>query len=132
MIDIESQIFTKLDIALEADFGEISVESVTNYEPQHFPTVSIEEADNSALRRTQDSGSTENHVVVMYEVNVFTAGETAKSQAKAIFEIIDKIMTGMNFSRMRRTPMPMPDRTLYRLVGRYQAVVSANETIYTR
>jgi hypothetical protein len=94
----------------------------------------VEELDNYALERTQDSGSLENHAGLMYEINVFsnlTVGK--KTQAKSIFKDIDAVMAGLGFTRTVKTAIPnLENATIYRMVGRYKAVVSKDKTIFRR
>lgn len=46
---------------------------------------------------------------------------------------IDDLMMGLNFTRKMLEPVPNQDgATIYRMLGRYRAVVSKNKTIYRR
>lgn len=133
MIDIENEIFNKINIELCSRFPGINVSGEYVRSPSSFPCVSIVEADNYTLRKTQDSGSNENHAVLMYEVNVYsnkTGGK--KSDCKAIFSVIDDVFLNLGFTRLAKHPVTMDDATIYRMVGRYNAIVSKNQTIYRR
>lgn len=133
MIDIESEVFTKIATELRSQFTGINVYGEDVRSPSSFPCVSIVEADNYTLRRTQDSGSNENHANVMYEVNVYsnkTSGK--KTECKEIFAVIDEIMLGLGFTRSNKNPVTMDEATIYRIVGRYVAIVSTDQTIYRR
>lgn len=133
MIDIENEVFTKIATELRSQFTGINVYGEDVRSPSSFPCVSIVEADNYTLRRTQDSGSNENHANVMYEVNVYsnkTSGK--KTECKEIFAVIDEIMLGLGFTRSNKNPVTMDEATIYRIVGRYVAIVSTNQTIYRR
>ena len=60
----------------------------------------------------------------MYEINVYSnKGNTKKSQAKEISNMIDGMMTDMLFTRTFRGQTPNIDRSIYRITMRYQAVV---------
>lgn len=133
MIDIENEVFTTIATELRSQFTGINVYGEDVRSPSSFPCVSIVEADNYTLRRTQDSGSNENHANVMYEVNVYsnkTSGK--KTECKEIFAVIDEIMLGLGFTRSNKNPVTMDEATIYRIVGRYVAIVSTNQTIYRR
>ena len=133
MIDIENEVFTKIATELRSQFNGINVYGEDVRSPSSFPCVSIVEADNYTLRRTQDSGSNENHANLMYEVNVYsnkTSGK--KTECKEIFAVIDDIMLGLGFTRSNKNPVTMDEATIYRIVGRYVAIVSTNQTIYRR
>lgn len=133
MIDVENEVFTKIAAELRSQFNGINVYGEDVRSPSSFPCVSIVEADNYTLRRTQDSGSNENHANLMYEVNVYsnkTSGK--KTECKEIFAVIDGIMLGLGFTRSNKNPVTMDEATIYRIVGRYVAIVSTNQTIYRR
>lgn len=131
MIDVESQVYTKVADALLAAYPGIMVTSRTIYEPSEYPCVCIEQTDSYALMRTRDTASTENHVEVAYTVNVFSRREnTAKSEAKAIMAVVDDAMTNLGFTLMGTVPMVMGEAQKYRLTARYRAVVGKDETIY--
>ena len=138
MIDIENQIFGKISTALHAEFDPIFVYGEYVKAPASFPAVSIEERGNSAYQRTQDSGSLENHVSLMYEINVYSNKKTGKktgkkSECKAIFAVIDNEFQKMGFTRIMKEPVAnLEDGTIYRMVGRYTAVVSVGGIIFRR
>jgi len=134
VIDIESIIFKRLSTVLRANYSEISVYGEYVKTPAVFPCVTIEEKDNYVLERTQSSGGIENHAGLMYEINVYSNKKTGKkSQCKDIFSLIDREMQDIGFTRTMLHPFPdIDDATIYRMVGRYKAVVSTNKTIYRR
>lgn len=134
MIDIENELFTKIATALREEFSSIFVTGETVKAPASFPCVSIVEMDNYTLDRTKTSGNVENHANIVYEINVYSNKTTGKkTECKAIFKDIDREMTELGFTRIMRSPVPnMEDLTIYRMVGRYRAVISKNERIYGR
>ena len=134
MIDIENQIFGKISTALRAEFDPIFVYGELVKAPATFPAVYIEEKANNAYQRTQDSGSLENHVSLMYEINVYSNKQVGKkSECKEIFKIIDNEFQKLGFTRTLKEPIPnLESGTIYRMIGRYTAVVSTNRKIYRR
>jgi hypothetical protein len=134
MIDIENEVYNTIAEALKEKFDPISVYGEYVKSPATFPAVMIEEKSNSALVRTQDSGSLENHASLMYEVNVYSNQLTGKkSKCKEIFKIIDNEFQKLGFTRTLKEPIPnLKNATIYRMIGRYTAVVSADERIYRR
>lgn len=133
MIDIENEVFTRIATELRSRFSKINVYGEDVRTPSSFPCVSIVEADNYTVTKTQDSGSNENHANLMYEVNVYsnkTSGK--KSECKEILSVIDEMFLGMGFTRTMKNPVTMDDATIYRMVSRYTAIVSKNQTIYRR
>ena len=134
MIDIESSIFDIVSKAVRAEYPGIYMIGEYVKSPSSFPCVSLVEMDNTVHTSTQTSSKVENHASLMYEVNVYsnkTKGK--KSECKAIIALIDNEMSALGFSRMMLQPIPnMDDATIYRMVGRYRAVVSEDKTIYRR
>lgn len=134
MIDIENAVFDRVAKRVRKQFPNIFMVGEYVNSPASFPAASLVEMDNSIREATIDSGSNENHVNVMYEVNVYSNKTTGKkSECKAIIALIDNEMTAMGFVRSTLTPVPNEyDSTIYRMVARYRAAVSSNHTIYRR
>ncbi len=135
MIDIENDVFSKVASVVRAKYGNtffITGEYVKS--PSTFPCVSIVEEDNQSYRNTRDSKSNENHVQVVYEVNVYsnkTKGK--KSQCKEIIALIDETLCNMGFTRTLLNHVPNEqDATIYRMLARYRAIVSKENVIYRR
>ena len=134
MIDIESMVFDRVATRVREQFPNIFIAGEYVKSPSSFPAVSLMEMDNAIREYSRDSGSNENHVNVMYEVNVYSNKTTGKkSECKAIVALIDAEMTAMGFVRSAVTPVPNEyDSTIYRMVGRYRAAVSHDHKIYRR
>lgn len=134
MIDIENELFTMLATLLRTEFPGISVTGEYTKTPSVFPCVSIIEMSNTIHSATTTSSQSENHVDVMYEINVYSNKTAAKkSECKKIASVIDEKMLGLGFVRTMLEPIPnLEDSTIYRLLGRYQAVVGKDDTIYRR
>ena len=134
MIDIENDIFNAVATAVRARYPEIYMVGEYVKTPPKFPCVSLLEMDNQSYQRTEDSGSSENHVSVMYEVNIYsnkTIGK--KSECRAIAALIDEQMLALGFARTMLQPIPnLDDATIYRMVGRYSAVISKDKTFFRR
>ena len=134
MIDIENAVFTRVATRVREVYPDIFMAGEYVPSPASFPAVSLVESDNSIHTETIDSGSTENHANVMYEVNVYSnraAGK--KSECKKIVALIDEEMLSMGFSRSALTPVPNEyDSTIYRMVGRYRATISSDLKIFRR
>ena len=132
MIDIENEVFSTIRQAIRDAHTGVYVTGEYVRTPPSFPCVMIEEQDNYPLRRTQSSDSSENHVVLMYEVNVYSNKAVGKkTECKAIAKTIDEAFLRMGFSRRMLNPIPnMDNASVYRIVARYQCVVDKKNTIY--
>lgn len=137
MIDVENLVIDTISKALKASaYSSTLVVSDYTDTPSSFPCVSVIESDNYTYRRTQDDDLKEHHTNVMYEVNVYsnkTSG--SKSEAKKIMEIVDTAFQNMKFTRTVKQAIPNRDKTIYRIVARYEAVIgegkaSGKNTVY--
>lgn len=133
MIDIENEVITLVHNVLTENSIEASVESVLNLNPSSFPTVCVEEIENSSHIGSIDSKSTENHADVGYEINVFTNEVSGKKQnAKRILAVIDDKLIAKGFTRVSKTQLSLDNSTKYRLIARYRACVDKQNFIYRR
>jgi len=134
VIDFENEVFGRIANKLREEFDSISIYGEPVGSPATFPAVIVVERGNSAYQRTQDSGSLENHASLMYEVAVYSNKRIGKkSECKAIFAVIDEEFQKLGFTRTMKEPVPnLLDSAIYRIVGRYEAVVSATGIIYRR
>jgi hypothetical protein len=134
MIDIETEIFNNIATRIRAEYNPVAVYGEHVRAPSVFPSIMVTESDNYPLERTQTSDSVENHVVLVYEINVYSNKQAGKkSECKAIFKLVDEEMSKMGFTRTSLNPIPnLEDATIYRMVGRYRAVVSTDKKIFRR
>lgn len=134
MIDIETEVFNIVATALREEYPKIFIVGEYVKSPPSFPCASIVEVDNQTYRNTRTSSSYENHAQVMYEVNVYSNKKSGKkTECKEIISFIDKQLEALGFTRTMMNPAPNEvDATIYRMVGRYRAIISRNNTIYRR
>lgn len=134
MIDIENEVFTAIATKARAKFKGLYMTGEYVASPPQFPCVSLIEMDNAVYRRTMDSSMDENYSSVMYELNVFSNKKgTKKSECRKIAAFIDGELRKMGFVRRFLNPIPnVADSTIYRLTGRYSAVISKDKVIYRR
>ena len=134
MIELESPLFTEIASVLRSTYSGITVYGEYVPAPAEFPSISIVEMDNATFLPTWSNRETEQYTEVMYEVNVYSNLSIGKkAQAKAIMGTIDTILQTYGFERMTVQPIQnMNDATIYRMVGRYRAVVDDNLMIYRR
>lgn len=134
MIDVENEIFSKVAESVRAAYPSAFVSGEYVRTPSKFPFVSIIEMSNTAYDRTQSSEGLENHASLMYEVNVYSNKKSGKkSECKAIATLIDNELAALGFSRTMLQPIPnMDDATIYRMTGRYTAVISKDKKLYRR
>ena len=134
MINVEQEIFNIVAKAVRSVYPDIYISGEYVKSPPKFPAVSLIEMDNSAYTRTQTNSSVENHVELMYELNVYSNKKSGKkSECKSIATLIDNELATLGFSRTMLQPIPnMDDATIYRMTGRYKAVVAKDKKIFRR
>ena len=132
MIDIENYILTKIAEAVQVQYPDALVLGDYIEELATFPTLTVTEIDNRTLRRMQDEEPTEHYATVTYEVNVYCNERIGKKAGcKDIMNIVDGVMFAMKFVRgpLRRLPAIDHSRSVYRMYGRYTAVVDEGEEV---
>lgn len=134
MIDIETEVFDRIAKRVREKYPKVFITGELVKSPPSFPCVSIVEADNANYRNTQTTEHTENHGSLLYEVNIYsnkTKGK--KAECKHIASIIDDELANLNFTRSMLNPiLNEEDAIIYRMVGRYRAVISRNNIIFRR
>ena len=134
MINIENEVLTAVNDDVRRYNLLIRVSGEYIPSPSEFPHVSVVEMDNSVYDKTQTSSNSENHVSVMYEVDVYSnKSHGKKAECKQLISIVDNTMTRLGFSRIMLQPIPnMDDNTIYRMKARYRGIVSKDKIIYRR
>lgn len=120
MIDIENLVYTNIRTAVKAYNNAISMTSTYTDIPSSFPHVSVEETDNASVVSAISTSDREYAANLTYTVNIYTNTATAKTDAKAIAAVVNDAFTDMGFNRSMKQEMPNIDRTIYRLILRFQ------------
>lgn len=133
MIDVESEVFTKVAGTLRETFPGVSLTGEYVRKPPSFPHVSIEVQDSSVETAYQTSADAECYSAVLVEVNVYSNKTSGKKmECKAILKLVDDLMFRLNFTRISCSPVPnMEDASIYRMTARYRAVTDG-KTMYRR
>ena len=134
MIDVENEIFSAVAEVVRAVYPNIYMTGEYVKSPSSFPCVSLVEISNAVYRNSSTTTVEENHAAVTYEVNVYSnKSKGKKAECREIMNVIDTKLAEIGFTRMMLEPVPnMEDATIYRMLGRYRAVVGADHTIYRR
>ena len=134
MIDIQSELFTKIATAVRAQFPGIFVTPEYVSRPPVFPTVCIMEMENTVDRSYMDSDAVENCADLMYQVDVYSNRVQGKmDECRTIAAYVDAQFAHLGFVRAFMNPIPnLNDATIYRITARYRAVVDKNKYIYRR
>lgn len=134
MIDIENEVFTRIKKHVTAEIEGAHVKSTVENVVSHFPCVFVYESDNYALTDTATTGTSENHAVVTFTVEVYSnKSNTKKTECKKILSIVDRSFDGIGFVRIACNPVPNQfDGSIARYIARYRGTVAKNKTIFRR
>jgi hypothetical protein len=134
MIDIENEVIDAVINRLRATHDPIYIYGEVPVGEGGFPCVIIQQLDNAIYERTVDCESLENHARVMFQIEVFSnLARGRKGQAKGILHEIDGVLAGVGLGRKRASPIVNLDNpSVYRLVARYDGVVSKDKYVYRR
>ena len=134
MINVEKDIFTAVSTKIRSLYPDIYMTGEYVKSPPSFPAISLIEADNSMYSYTQTSDEYENHSTLLYDVDIYSNKvKGKKTECRALAALVDKEMAFLGFTRIMLQPIPnMDDATIYRIKGRYRAVVSKDKYVYRR
>lgn len=131
MIDIEQAVFNLVSNAV-ALVPNILVLGEYVDKPSSFPCVMCTEISSQSYKKTQDDVSMENHILVGYQMDIYTKGSNKKDLAKQIAKAIDTEMLAKKFNRdLYQRISNEQDDQIYRIVLRYSAVASKDFRIYS-
>ena len=112
-------------MSVKSKFPKAEVKSVYVESAAEFPCVCVVEDDNRTFQKTLDGSLNEHHAELLYTVTVYSNKKNGKKEeARAIAKVIDEAMQGMKFTRIMLNQIPNIDQRIYRIVGRYRAIVS--------
>ena len=132
MIDIESDVVAQVQTNVRTSYPSLTVYSEYLRKPASFPHVTLIEMSNTSYMPTATSGYANNHARLMFSMEVFSNKRNGKkAEAEHIANLVDETMIGLGFARTMKQPIAnLEDATIYRIVARYQAVVSESGTIH--
>lgn len=131
MINIFNELYTRMCETLASYDSNIRTASVYTNIPSEYPFVSLEEINSSVYEQGSDC-RVENFDENEYEVNIYVKNPLGKSKADKIFDVVDNLFGTLGFVRRTKNPIQSTDETIYRIVARYNCVVSTDKVIYRR
>lgn len=131
MIDISNEVYTLVKNALNLHDANIGTSNVYTNTPSKYPFVSVEEIENMVDTETSDC-QVENHAVVQYELNVYAKDPQKRAKAYEILQVVDTLLASYGFVRVSKNDIQDTNETVYRIVLRYEAIVSQEKVIYRR
>ncbi|MBQ0097909.1 MAG: hypothetical protein KBS62_03110 [Oscillospiraceae bacterium] len=139
MIDIENKIVNDVSNALINAFSQ-TYPTLTRYSeyvelPQAFPCVCLYEETNTVHTQSSTLTKIENHADVSYVCYVYANDGDKKQVCKDIASVVSDKMEDLGFVRTFREAIPNADRSIFRIMMRFTAIVEkgiqvGNNTIY--
>lgn len=135
MIDIENEIIDALITAIHTvDSTALVCSEAYLYETgdDTFPCVTVREVSNVTYKGSLTQALSENHVVVAYDVNVYSNKSSGrKEECKKLLKSVDNYLIGHNFKRLSTGDLSyLCNSSVTRFVARYEAIVGSDGTIY--
>lgn len=131
MIDPEFAVFDAVSDEVKLMYPNLYMTGDVSFAPSQFPAVSIVEKNNSVVQRMR-TDRIENAVSLMYEANVYSNKVGySKVEAKEILSVVDAAFEKIGFTRTFSNPVQnLEDKTVYRIVARYEAVMDRDFVVY--
>ena len=135
MLDYSRQVFSRLTESLRGKFKGICTSQNDSTSPPKFPAVTIVQKSNVNYKRTMDCDSRENHVKVMYQIDVYSNDTDEADRidtAEKIAEAVSDFMLELGFSRTMCEPIPnVNDMSIFRISTRFEGVIGKDALVYT-
>lgn len=132
MIDIMNEVFDTVARTVREEHFGVRVLGEYMRTPASFPTVTVDEIQNTAVDRLEDSSGEETYARVMYRIQVFSNKQNGKkAEARGIFATADSVMRRLGLRRVTYTTTPeIYESTVYTITATYEAVVDVNGVVY--
>lgn len=129
MIDKSNEIFTLVATKLRDEFQGIKVIGESIGVPTEFPTVTIDETYNVPIE--EDTRILNQYAHVRYRVQVFTTGNTKRSNARKIYKVVDEVLQGINLKCKSMSTLPeIYNSNIYQITSSYEAIIKEDGTVY--
>ena len=135
MLDYSRQVFSRTTLHLREKFSGIYTSQSDSTAPPKFPAVTVVQKNNAVYKRTIDCDSRENHVKVMFQVDIYSNEPTEVDRivlAEKIRNEISDFMLDIGFIRTLCEPIPnVMDMSIYRISMRFEGIIGADSLVYT-
>ena len=132
MNNVENEVITFAFDAMETEFPEIALYSDYPEQAAKFPCCFLYALDSFEVQALIDSSGRERYTKWVFEASVFTNDANGrKGKANRIMDTLCEAMRTLGFRRTMRNPIPNGyDNSIYRIVARFEGIVSETGTVY--
>lgn len=135
MLDYSRQVFSRMTLHLREKFSGIYTSQSDSTAPPKFPAVTVVQKNNAVYKRTIDCDSRENHVKVMFQVDIYSNEPKEADRivlAENIRNEISDFMLDIGFIRTLCEPIPnVMDMSIYRISMRFEGIIGKDSLVYT-
>lgn len=129
MIDFSNEIFNAVATDLRSAYEGIKVIGENVDSPTHFPTVTIDEIQNTPTH--MDSARESKYASVVYRVQVFCNGTGKRAKAREIYGTVAKQLSLMGLVGITYTTTPaIYNSEVYCITGTFRGVIDRDGVIY--
>lgn len=129
MIDFSNEIFNAVAVDLRSTYAGIKVMGEYVASPAEFPTVTIDEIQNTPTHL--DSAELPKYAEVQYRVQVFCNGSGKRAKAREIYGVVAKRLSLMGLVGVTYTTTPaIYNSEIYCITGTFRGVMSRDGVIY--
>lgn len=130
MIDYSNEIFSAVASDLRSAYAEVKVIGEYVSSPTVFPTVTIDEIQNTPIHL--DSAVQNKYAAVVYRVQVFSNKRTGKrAEARKLYGFVDEKLQQMGFTAVTYSATPtIYNSEIYSITATYRAVIDRNGAVY--
>ena len=134
MIDYLNEIFTSVATTVREEHPGITITGEYTRQPSKFPTATLDEIENVAVDRLEDSSDSERFSGLTYRLQVFSNKQSGKkAEARAIFATADGVLRSLGFRRMTYSTTPeIYESTIYSITATYEAIAGVDGVMYKR
>lgn len=134
MIDHLNEIFTCVATTVREEHPGITITGEYTRQPSKFPTAALDEIENVAVDRLEDSSKAESFSGLTYRLQVFSNKQSGKkAEARSIFATADGVLRSLGFRRMTYSTTPeIYESTIYSITATYEAIAGADGVMYKR
>lgn len=129
MIDFSNEIFDAVAADLRSAYVGIKVVGEYVASPTVFPTVTIDEVQNTPTHL--DSAELPKYAEVQYRVQIFCNGKGKRAKAREIYGTVSKRLSLMGLVGVTYTTTPaVYNSEIYCITGTFRGVMSHDGVIY--
>ena len=129
MIDFSNEIFNEVAKNLRSTYSDITVVGEYVESPAKFPTVTIDEIQNTPTHK--DTATYNKYAEIVYRTQIFCNGVGKRQKARQIFNSLDKTLMELGLYVKTYTTTPaIYNAEVYCITATHSGVIDKNGVVY--